>query len=310
MAELYFCEWMDKRKKVIIIGGPTAAGKTSMAIEVARHLSTEIISADSRQCYKEMKIGVARPSEEELSMVPHHFIASHSIEEKVTAATFEAYALEKATAIFQNNDVLVMVGGTGLYIKAFCEGLDIIPDVPEEVRNSIIQTFNEKGLPWLQAAVQQKDPLFFATGENRNPHRLMRALEVVEFTGQSILSFRRGIKAQREFDIIKVVLSPDKEQLHANINHRVDVMMEMGLLDEVRNLWDYRHLNALQTVGYRELYEYLDGHTDLESAVDQIKRNTRQYAKRQLTWFKRDTLYRWFAPSEKTSLLAYIQEQV
>jgi len=310
VAELYFCEWMDKRKKVIIIGGPTAAGKTSMAIEVARHLSTEIISADSRQCYKEMKIGVARPSEEELSMVPHHFIASHSIEEKVTAATFEAYALEKATAIFQNNDVLVMVGGTGLYIKAFCEGLDIIPDVPEEVRNSIIQTFNEKGLPWLQAAVQQKDPLFFATGENRNPHRLMRALEVVEFTGQSILSFRRGIKAQREFDIIKVVLSPDKEQLHANINHRVDVMMEMGLLDEVRNLWDYRHLNALQTVGYRELYEYLDGHTDLESAVDQIKRNTRQYAKRQLTWFKRDTLYRWFAPSEKTSLLAYIQEQV
>ena len=288
---------MGTTKTVIVIAGPTAVGKTAVAIDVARYFKTEIISADSRQCYNEMNIGVARPSAEELSQVKHHFIASHSIHEKVNAATFEDYALKKANTIFEKNDVVVMTGGTGLYIKAFCEGMDEIPEVPDLVRSEIVQQYKHHGLLWLQEQVQHLDPKFFEAGEIKNPHRLMRALEVFKATGRSILDFRKGHKADRGFNIIKIALQLPKENLHRNIENRVERMMEMGLPEEVRSLTPYQGLNALQTVGYKELFDYFNGEIDLKSAIDLIKGNTKKYAKRQVTWFKKDTVYQWIVPS-------------
>src|SRR5690349_5727009 len=218
-----------KNKTVIIIAGPTAVGKTAVAIEVAKHFKTEIVSADSRQCFREMKIGVARPSDEELKQVKHHFIASHSIQEEVTAVTFEQYALKKAAELFQQYDTIVMTGGTGLYIKAFCEGLDEIPEVPVTIRNTIIERYEAQGLKWLQSEIQLKDPEFFDSGEIQNPQRIMRALEVVEATGRSILHFRKGKKTTREFSIKKTGLELSKEELQQRINTRVDQMIKAGL---------------------------------------------------------------------------------
>ncbi|HET7897252.1 MAG TPA: tRNA (adenosine(37)-N6)-dimethylallyltransferase MiaA, partial [Flavisolibacter sp.] len=234
---------MKKEKTVIIIAGPTAVGKTAVGIAVAKHFGAEIISADSRQCYAEMNIGVARPSPDELADVPHHFIASHSIRQKVTAATFEEYALAKAEELFQKHDTIVMVGGTGLYIKAFAEGMDQIPAVPSEIHKAVVQGYHDRGLAWLQQEVKNLDPQFYQRGEIQNPQRTMRALEVVKATGQSIFSFHSGEKKQREFGVIKIALELPKEQLHQNINHRVDKMMELGLLEEVRSLLLYQHLN-------------------------------------------------------------------
>jgi tRNA dimethylallyltransferase len=287
---------MATKKTVIIIAGPTAVGKTAVAINVASHFRTEIISADSRQCYKEMNIGVARPSPDELLQVKHHFIASHSIHEKVNAAAFEQYAIKKSNELFEKNDVVILTGGTGLYIKAFCEGMDEIPEVPEVVRNEIVEQYNKNGLLWLQEQVQNLDPFFFEVGETKNPQRLMRALEVFKATGKSILDFRKGEKIKRNFKIIKIALQLPKEGLHRNIETRVDKMIEMGLSEEVRSLIPYQHLNALQTVGYKELFDYFNGQIDLQRAINLIKTNTKQYAKRQLTWFKKDMDYQWIDP--------------
>jgi len=283
-------------KKVILIAGPTAVGKTAVAIALARSLGTEIISADSRQCYREMRIGVAQPSAAELAAVPHHFIASHSIHQPVNAATFERYALEQAEMLFKKHDTIVMVGGTGLYIKAFCEGMDPMPEVDAEIRKAIIHDYEEKGLPWLQAEVAAADPQFYSEGEILNPHRLMRALEVVRATGTSILDFRRGEAALRPFAVLPFALDLPKEALHHNIHARVDDMMEEGLLDEVRQLLPYCGQPPLQTVGYAELFDYLEGSISLEGATEKIKTHTRQYAKRQLTWFRRDKGYTWLHP--------------
>jgi len=287
---------MATKKTLIIIACPTAFGKTAVAINVASHFKTEIISADSRQCYKEMSIGVARPSPQELLQVKHHFIASHSIHEKVNAATFEEYAIKKSNEVFEKNDVIVMTGGTGLYIKAFCEGMDEIPEVPELVRNEIVEQYNKNGLLWLQEQVENLDPRFFEVGETKNPQRLMRALEVFKATGKSILDFRKGKKVKRDFNIIKIALQLPKEDLHLNIETRADKMIEMGLSEEVRSLIPYQHLNALQTVGYKELFDYFGGKIDLHAAIDLMKRNTKQYAKRQVTWFKKDKEYQWIDP--------------
>ena len=293
-----------KSKTVILIAGPTAVGKTAVGIAVAKHFGTEIISADSRQCFKELNIGVARPSPKELAEVPHHFIASHSIHEKLTAATFEEYALAKADLLFKKHDHLVMVGGTGLYSKAFVEGMDPIPDVPDAVHGDVVHGYEQNGLAWLQEQVRTLDPLFYSKGEIQNPQRLMRALEVVKATGQSIVSFRTGIKKQRDFNVVKIALELPKQQLHHNINHRVDKMVEQGLLEEVRSLIPFQHLNALQTVGYRELFDFFNGETTLPDAVEAIKRNTRQYAKRQLTWFRKDKEYSWFLPDAEAVINA------
>jgi tRNA dimethylallyltransferase len=293
------------KKTVIIICGPTASGKTSVAIQLAKHFQTEIISADSRQCFKELNIGVARPSADGLKQVKHHFIASHSIHEDVNAAMYEKFALQKANELFQQHDVIVMVGGTGLYLKAFCEGLDSIPDIDPAIRQNIISNYETKGLEWLQQEVKQKDPEFYSTGEIQNPQRMMRALEVIEATGQSIVSFRKNAKAERDFAIIKAGIELPKEELHRNINARTDKMMEEGLLNEVKELLPYKKLNALQTVGYKELFEHLDGKNSLTEAAEQIKTNTRQYAKRQMTWFKKDKSINWFQPDDLHAIVAH-----
>lgn len=290
-------------KTVIIITGPTASGKTAVAIDIALHFQAEIISADSRQCYKELDIGVARPSPQELQQVKHHFIATHTVKDEITVADFEAYALQKTTALLAKHDRVVMAGGTGLYIKAFCEGLDAIPAIPDEIRKHIIASYEEKGLEWLQQEVQQKDPFFFTTGEIQNPQRMMRALEVVTFTGQSILKFRKGNKAERDFNIVKIGLDVSKDELGRRISQRVDRMIERGLPEEVKSLLPCRHLNALQTVGYKELFDYLDGTLSLDKAVELIKQNTRRYAKRQLTWFRKDKEIKWFEPGQVKEMI-------
>lgn len=291
-------QYNQKEKTVIIIAGPTAAGKTAVAVELARYFETEIISADSRQCYNELNIGVARPSGEELAAVQHHFIASHSIHREINAATYEQYALQKVNELFARYDTIIVAGGTGLYIRALCEGLDEIPDVPVEIRKEIIKQYDEKGLAWLQQQIKETDPAFYATGEIQNPRRLMRALEVIKATGQSILEFRKGKKVKRDFQIIKIGLELPRQKLYNRINTRVDDMMKAGLLNEVKELLPLKHLNALQTVGYAELFSFLAGEINLETAVEDIKKNTRHYAKRQLTWFKKDKEFTWFLPGD------------
>lgn len=298
-----------KKKTVIIIAGPTAVGKTAIGIAVANYFGTEIISADSRQCFKELNIGVARPSGPELAEVPHHFIASHSIFQKVTAATFEDYALAKAAEIFQANNHIIMVGGTGLYIRAFAEGMDTIPDVPPAIHQNVTDEYRQNGLLWLQEQIKVLDPQFYKKGEIQNPQRMMRALEVVRATGQSILSFRTSQKKERDFRIIKMALDLPRADLYQRINRRVDVMMEQGLLQEVESLIPHQHLNALQTVGYKELFAYLNGETTLPEAVEAIKQNTRQYAKRQLTWFRKDKEYHWLSP-DANQVIGYLNQQL
>ena len=278
---------------VYIIVGPTAVGKTSFAISLAQHLKTEIISADARQCYAELSIGVARPSLEELSKVPHHFIASHSVNETVNAQVFENYALAKADELFKTHHSAVMVGGTGLYIKAFCEGLDLIPAIDPAIREDIIKQYEKLGLRWLQKEVSVKDPMYWAKGEQQNPQRLMRALEVMLGTGASIVSFQIKNKITRPFNIVKVGLELPRAQLYERINQRVISMVENGLETEVRNLLPQNHLNALQTVGYSEWMPYFEGNLSKEKVIENIQQNTRHYAKRQMTWFKKDPEITW-----------------
>jgi tRNA dimethylallyltransferase len=273
--------------------GPTAVGKTSFAITLAQHLKTEIISADARQCYAELSIGVARPSLEELSEVPHHFIASHSVNETVNAQVFENYALAKADELFKTHHSVVMVGGTGFYIKAFCEGLDLIPAIDPAIREDIIKQYEKLGLRWLQKEVSVKDPMYWAKGEQQNPQRLMRALEVMLGTGASIVSFQIKNKITRPFNIVKVGLELPREQLYERINQRVISMVENGLETEVRNLLPQNHLNALQTVGYSEWAPYFEGNLSKEKVIENIQQNTRHYAKRQMTWFKKDPEITW-----------------
>jgi len=283
---------------VYIIVGPTAVGKTSFAISLAQHLQTEIISADARQCYAELNIGVARPSLEELSQVPHHFIASHSVNDTVNAQVFENDALAKADELFKTHHSVVMVGGTGLYIKAFCEGLDMIPAIDPAIRENIIKQYEKLGLRWLQKEVSVKDPMYWAKGEQQNPQRLMRALEVVLGTGASIISFQNKNKVTRPFNIVKVGLELPRAQLYEKINQRVLTMVENGLEQEVRNLAPHFHLNALQTVGYSEWALYFEGNLSKEKVIENIQQNTRHYAKRQMTWFKKDLNITWYSPNE------------
>lgn len=284
-------------KTVYIIVGPTAVGKTSLAIQLAKHLQTEIISADARQCYRELEIGVARPSQEELNQVPHHFIANHSIHEIVNASVFEKEALVITEKLFQQKDNIVMVGGTGLYIKAFCEGLDDIPSIDPSVRSSIIESYESNGLIWLQNELAHKDPLYWKQAEQENPHRLIRALEVYEGLGKSILTYQSHQKKQRPFTVKTIGLEMDRSLLYERINIRVEQMVAHGLEKEVQSLLPQFSLNALQTVGYREWLPYFDQEQSLERVIAAIQQNTRQYAKRQITWFKKDPTVQWFDAS-------------
>ena len=299
-----------KNKTVIIIVGPTAVGKTSIAIRIAKLFNTEIISADSRQCYRELKIGVARPSDNELNEIHHHFIATYSIEEKISTASFEQYALQTVQDLFRKHDVIVMTGGTGLYIKAFTEGLDEIPEVPEDVREEIAKQYHKNGITWLQNQIQKKDPQFYRQGEMKNPQRMMRALEVVEATGKSIFDFRNQDKPARNFNVIKIGLKLPKEELHRNISSRVDDMIKSGLVEEVKSLLPFKNFNALQTVGYSEIIDYLEAKKKLDEAIEEIKKNTRQYAKRQMTWFRKDKNIHWFEPGQLQEIKSFISSQL
>lgn len=278
---------------VYIVAGPTAVGKTAVSIALAKALNTEIISADSRQCFTELSIGVARPSEAELAAVPHYFIADHSVETAINAGYFEKFAVEKADITFSKKDQLVMVGGTGLYIRAFCEGIDPMPVIDPAIREEIIANYTSKGLIWLQSELKHRDPSFWRTAEQLNPQRLMRAVEVLNATGKSILFFRTEQKKQRPFNIVKIGLEMPMDQLTNRINLRVNQMIQDGLIEEVQSVIQYRNKPALQTVGYKEVFDYLDGNISKEQAILQIKNHTRQYAKRQMTWFKKDPEFKW-----------------
>jgi tRNA dimethylallyltransferase len=281
---------------VYIVVGPTAVGKTKYAIELAQKLKTEIISADARQCYQELNIGVARPSPEELAAVPHHFIASHSIQETVNAGVFEQYALAKTETLLAQYGSVVMVGGTGLYIKAFVEGMDQIPSIDPAIRLQIQEALSLNGMDWLQTQIQKLDPAYWAIanqGEQQNTQRLARALEVVIGTGQSILDFQQQQKKTRPFNIQKMGLELPREQLYDRINQRVLQMVDAGLEEEVKTLLPQFHLNALQTVGYQEWLPYFEGNQSKEAAIQAIQQNTRHYAKRQMTWFKKEVDIQW-----------------
>lgn len=281
---------------VYIVVGPTAVGKTAYATELAKKLKTEIISADARQCFKELNIGVARPAEAELASVPHHFIASHSIHEPVNAGVFETYALEKTAELLNQYGSVVMVGGTGLYIKAFTEGMDAIPSIDPAIRLQIQNDLSIHGLAWLQGQVEKLDPAYWAAadlGEQQNAQRLSRALEVVLGTGQSILNFQKQQKKHRPFAIQKIGLEMARPQLYDRINQRVLQMVEMGLEEEVKALLPLFKLNALQTVGYQEWLPYFEGKQSKEAVISAIQQNTRHYAKRQMTWFKKDSSVQW-----------------
>ncbi|MDQ2718701.1 MAG: tRNA (adenosine(37)-N6)-dimethylallyltransferase MiaA [Bacteroidota bacterium] len=275
------------KKTCIIISGPTAVGKTAYGISLALSHNTKIISADSRQCFKELNIGVAKPSVEQLNKVKHYFIGTHSIHENVNAKIFEEYTLKAVHEIFKDNDTAIMVGGTGLYIKAFSEGLDEIPNIKENIRKEINEQYKMQGFQWLHDEVKKQDDLFFNKGEMQNPQRILRALEVKLSTGKSILEFQSRKKIKRDFEIENILLELPRENLYHNINHRIDKMMNDGLLEEAKNLFQFRHLNALQTVGYKELFNFLEGKISLDKSIEEIKKNTRHFAKRQITWFQK-----------------------
>lgn len=297
-------------KTVIIIAGPTASGKTALSVQMATLFNTAVISADSRQCYREISIGTAKPSPAELEAVPHYFINSHSIKEEVNAGIYEKLALQYAHEIFKSKDVAVMCGGTGLYIKAFTEGIDDMPAIAPGIRTRLNEQFAQQGISWLQRQLQERDPVFYAGAETQNPQRLIRALEVLEATGQSITVFRSAARSPRDFNVIKIGITLPKELLHHHIHHRVDGMMEAGLVEEGRNVLPYRSHNALRTVGYPEIFSFLDGELSLEQAVTDIKTHTRQYAKRQLTWFRKDSAFQWFDARQGEEIMAYVQQQL
>lgn len=276
-----------------VIAGPTAVGKTAIAIALAQQLGTEIISADSRQCYKGMTIGTAKPTPAELASVPHHFIDNLDITTHFTAADYETFALAATSKIFEMHDTAIVCGGTGLYIRALCSGLDEMPAVATTVVEETEALYEKFGIGWLQQAVASEDPQFYATGEIHNPARMLRALSFIRATGRSITTFRSGAGKQRPFRIVKIALDLPREVLYQRINTRVDQMMRNGLPEEVKSLLPWRHLKNLNTVGYAELFEYLDGNCTLQQAVDKIKQHTRNYAKRQLTWFRKDKEFIW-----------------
>lgn len=298
-----------KQKTVILIAGPTAVGKTRLSLELAQHFQTEILSADSRQCYREMTIGTAKPSTGELKQIKHHFINSHSVTEEVNAGIFEKFGLDALEQIFHQHPVAIVCGGTGLYIKALLEGIDKMPEIPEKIRIQIRSLYDQEGLNGLQQALQIKDPQFYQQADQKNPHRLMRALEVYESTGRSILNFRKNIKVSRPFNIIRIGLELSKEHLLENIISRTREMMQSGLIDEVKGLLPYRNLKALQTVGYAEIIRFLEGQTTLKDVQNEIILHTRQYAKRQMTWFKKDPLMRWFQADDTNHVFHYIKEE-
>jgi tRNA dimethylallyltransferase len=298
-----------RNKTLIVIAGPTAIGKTALAIELARHFSTEIISADSRQFFQEISIGTAKPSAEELTAAKHHFIDSHSITTFFSTGDFEKQALNVLAEIFEKNDLAIMVGGSGLYLDAVTKGLDELPDTDMQIREELNSLFRSEGLDPIKERLAAADPEYYAKVDQFNPQRMIRGLEFFLSTGKKVSGFLTNSKKERTFNIIKIGLNLERAELYERINHRVDLMLAAGLLDEVKRVEQYKELNALKTVGYAELFDYLDGILSYDEAVDKIKQNTRRFAKRQLTWFRRDKDIQWFAPqSPPDEILSYLDQ--
>lgn len=303
---------MDISKKpiLILVVGPTAVGKTNLCLNLAKKFDTEIISCDSRQFYREMNLGTAKPTREELKEVPHHMINSHSIEENYDVKSFEEDSLELLDQLFQKHKVVIMTGGSGLFADAVTEGMDEMPEITAGIREELIKEYQEKGLEFLQNEVKRLDPDYFEIVDQQNPQRLMRALEVCRGTGKTFSSFRMKIKIERPFETIKIGLNRDRDELYSRIDLRMDLMVEAGLFEEAESLFDKRNLNSLQTVGYQEIFGMLEGKYDREEAIRLLKRNSRRYAKRQLTWFRRDEKIHWFHPDQEDEIIAFIENQI
>lgn len=297
-------------KILIAVAGPTASGKTSLAISLANHFQSEIISADSRQFYKEMPIGTAQPSSYELQQVKHHFIASHSIHEELNIGSYEQEANKLLGTLFKKKSILFLVGGSGLYINAVCNGLDDLPTADKSLRNLLEKELQENGIDFIGNRLKDLDPEYYELVDIQNPQRVLRALEVCILSGKKYSDLRKGTKKQREYQVIKIGLTMDRSALYERINQRVDQMMEMGLLEEARQLIPYKHLNPLQTVGYSELFDFFDGKQSLEKAIELIKQHTRNFAKRQLTWFRRDEEIQWFKPDEEKQIIGYLENKI
>ncbi len=297
-------------KSIIVIAGPTAVGKTALSVKIARKMETSIISADSRQFYKEMNIGTAKPSEEEMDGIPHFFINNLSITTEYNVGNFEKDALKILEQLFERKNTVIVTGGSGLYVKALCEGINEMPEIPPEIRENLNHTYTEKGLKHIQGLLKKIDPEYYQTVDLHNPQRLIRALELHESSGKN-MTYWRGLstKIKRPFEIHKLGLERPRAELYNRIDLRMDEMIEQGLFQEAKSLQHFQHLNALQTVGYSEIFGFLNGNYDREEAVRLLKRNSRRYAKRQLTWFKKDKNYDWFHPENEKEIFRWILDK-
>ncbi len=294
------------KKNLIVIAGPTAVGKTALSIELAKFYKCPVISADSRQFYKEMSIGTAKPTPEEMQDVPHYFIDNINIHDSYNVGQFEREAIECIENLFKENDQLILVGGSGLYINAILNGVDEFEEIPSHIREQLIKDFEDKGLIYLQEQLKLKDEVYYNQVDLNNPQRMMRALEVCIHNNKPYSSFRTKEKKTRSFENINILINTDREALYNRINKRVDIMMQNGLLEEVKSLYPYKHLNALNTVGYKEIFDFIDNKCTLEEAINLIKQNSRRYAKRQLTWFNHQGDFETFEPTDLEKLKAYL----
>lgn len=293
-------------KRLVVIVGPTGSGKTDLSIRLAQHYGAPVLSTDSRQVYRGMEIGTAQPTAKQLQTVEHHFIGTHELKDCFNCGTFETEALALLGELFATHDHVIAVGGSGLYVRALCEGMDDLPQADEALRDDLMRRLQTEGLPALAEQLQGLDPTYYEVMDRQNPARVVRALEVCLQTGRPYSELRTGRRCKRPFRIVKIGVDLPREVVYDRIDCRVDRMLEDGLEAEARKLYPYRHLNALQTVGYRELFDYFDGRTTFDEAVTLIKRNTRRYAKRQLTWFRRDSEVRWFAPDAVEAMISYV----
>ena len=300
---------MSGRKRLIVIVGPTGSGKTDLSISVAEHFAAPILSTDSRQFYRGMAIGTAQPSAEQMARVEHHLVDCLDVGEEFNCGAYERVALERLAELFTKHDTVVAVGGSGLYIKALCEGMDDLPDAEPTLREELLRRVETKGLESLVEQLRELDEVYYNEVDRCNPQRVLRAVEVCLATGKPYSSFRKGGAKQRDFEIVKIGVDYPREELYDRINRRVDMMMDAGLESEARAMLPYRHLNALQTVGFSELFDYFDGTITKEEAVELIKRNSRRYAKRQMTWFRRDKDIEWFTKPKAEEVIAYLEQQ-
>ncbi|MGD2035500.1 MAG: tRNA (adenosine(37)-N6)-dimethylallyltransferase MiaA [Bacteroidales bacterium] len=298
------------QKYLIVICGPTGIGKTKIAVEIAKAFDCEIVSADSRQLFREMRIGTAVPSEEDLGSVPHHFVRSHSIHQNYNASLFEEEVLAFLNNYYAEKDTAVLAGGSGLYIHAVCEGIDELPSIDPEIRTRWQRTHEEKGTEFLLARIAEIDPQYLHKADKKNPKRLLKAIEVYEMTGRPYSSFLNKQKKHRSFHTLRIGINTSRELLYKQINERVENMLREGLVDEARELHPYRDLTPLNTVGYKELFDYFEGKISLEEAKEQIKNHSRAYARRQLTWFRQNRSVRWFEPGDVQKIKEYISEVI